>query len=339
MNKSSLAILVLLLSYSINIVAQENNKTNGCEDTSSSFSFLKKNDPILNHIEIISTNDNYISIDVPNGLDSRSKKEFALLLQKFQSNLQKLESKLPEYEFYSIEYVDGVLLEISEVIGKEVYQLSNDSILNDIKHSNTCTLRGGSNKIVILFSEIGELLDDQLSIDINEANSSLLDKRSKIKRGIIPNLETYRYDAKSKSSNANKANYLEIAFLADFDFNGTYLRDRFFYDLRLTPYININKIPRLYFGITLSTFYSFSTQTQEQVTTGFLGPSFGFKESNGSFSQIEFLWKGPDDDNLLNNTNTKLGVSFRRNNINYGFDWYDLLSDDQIRALSIGFSF
>jgi len=334
MKKSSLAILLLLLSYSINIVGQNNNKT-----VFKAGVITLKNDPLINHIEIISTNENFISINVPSGLNFLSNNELRTLISRFQSSLQKLESKLPEYEFYSIEYVDDVLLEISEVIGKEVYQLSNDSINNSIKHSNTCTIHRGYNKIVILFSDIEELLDAQLTKDINEGLTFLLDKRSQIRRGYIPILQTYSYDAKNKSSNAIKDDFLEIGLLSGLEFNGTYLQNRFFYKFKFSLHFNTNILPRLYFGVAATPLYSFSTQTQEQITTIFIGPALGIKGVKIPYSQIEFLWKTMDNNDVLKDTNYKLGISTRRNNINFGFDWYDIASSDQIFALSLGFSF
>ena len=125
----------------------------------------------------------------------------------------------------------------------------------------------------------------------------------------------------------------------DLEFNGTYFRDRFFYEYKIVPQLHISKLPRLYFGFAVVSYYSFSTQTQEQVTAGFIGPNLGFKKFSSSYSQVEFLWKIDDNNNILGTTNTKLGISNRRNNINLGIAWYDLLSSDQIFALSIGFSF
>ena len=121
-------------------------------------------------------------------------------------------------------------------------------------------------------------------------------------------MDTYRYDAKSKSSNANADDYFEIGFISDFEFNATYVKEKFLYNMPVDLYFNINKAPNLYFGFSLCPLISFSTDLNKQIAAGFLGPSLGFKASDGSFGQIKFLWKSNDSDGLLEGTNTKFSI-------------------------------
>lgn len=322
MNKLTLVTLILLLSFSSHLVSQ--------------ISTAKKT-AVLSHLEIISTNDNFISIHTPGGLNSNTIKDIKESLQSFRSHLDNFESKLPDYEFYSIDYVDGIKLEISEVIGKEIYQLSDDDKIN-IKSSNTFTLTTGKNKVIVLFSDIEELRDEQLIIDIDEASTALLNKKKKIRKGLIQSLDTYRYDSKKKSSNAIENESTIISFRADLEFNGTYVRERFFYDFKTPIYIGINKLPKYYLGAIFNYMHFFSTSLEEQITTTFTGVGIGRESNRNTFGQVYFLWKTTGSD-LFGNTKTKLGISEKRKKINYGVDWYNPFQDDSFLALSVGYSF
>jgi hypothetical protein len=328
MKKSTLATLTLLCIISHSLVAQIEVSNNS-----------KKSGPLLNHMEIISTNDNFVSIFIPDGINSKSVTEISKSFSNFKSNIENFESKLPDYEFYSIEYVEGIKLEISEVIGKEIYQLNNGDDDNSIKNSNTFTLLAGKNKLVILFSELDELLDPQLATDISDAMNSLLDNKNKIIRGVIPSQEVYKYDAKKQSLNAVKDDYFEISIIPEFEFNATYVQNQFYYNPSFSVYLATNKLPNIYIGFSIDALLTYSSELNKQQNTRFIGPGIAFKHSAKSFTQLEYQWKTRDEYDLLSNTNTKLSISRRIKNFNFGIDIYDVFKSDNNFAISAGFSF
>ena len=338
MKKLSMIIVTIFFCYN-NAVGQEVQKSEDAfKSGNTTLSLLRKSDELPKYIEVYVRTDNFVSIHVPDGLDYGSRYDLIQSLEEFRQNLRRYESKLPEYDFYSIEYVDGIKLEITEVVGKEIYRLNN-SDSTYIQSSNTCTLRSGGNEIVILFSEIEELLDDRLIEDINSATTSLLEKEKEIRRGVIAKLGTYRYDAKTGISNASTAQKLRIGLGIDFQFNGTYVNDRFFYDFWTNLYINVSKWPNLYLGVAINPLYTFSVPLDEQITDGFFGPSIGYKDKGGSFNQFGFLWKAADRNSEIDNIVTKIYVKRRVGNLNLGYDVYNIFRRNQQFALSIGFTF
>jgi len=339
MNKLSLILIAIFFcsTYS-NGQVKEPKSESAFKSNNTTLSILKRPDELPKYIEVFTRTDNFVTIYFSEGLDYNSSYDISQMLLKFQENLQRYESKLPDYDFYAIHYIDGIKLEIAEVVGKEIYRL-NSADSTYIQNSNTCTLMSGGNEIVILFSEIEELMDDCLIDDVSSATTSLLGKEKEIRRGVIPKLGTYRYDAKTGTSNANSPKKLTLGLGSDVQFNGTYFNERYFNDFWFNIYVNVSKWPNLYFGVATNQLYSFSVPLDEQLTTGFIGPSVGYKHKGGSFDQIGFLWKVDGGNSQLDNISTKFYGARRVGNVNFGFSLYNAFRSNQQFALSVGFTF
>lgn len=94
------------------------------------------------------------------------------LIYDFHSNFKKVYNDIPDFDFYTVKYIQNKKLIIDEVTGRETYAINEDDELKYTK-SNSCKLIGKNVIISIEFDDKKELLDSTLIRDIEEAAKSI----------------------------------------------------------------------------------------------------------------------------------------------------------------------
>ncbi|MCF8298504.1 MAG: hypothetical protein K9J13_13230 [Saprospiraceae bacterium] len=139
---------------------------------------------------------------------------------KFLKLFEVLESKLPDYDYYSIEYEYGKSLKVNRLINEEVFYVMEDNNLNIRNYKSKLLIKGYDYLVSIEFSELSQLKDSTIQPTINTSIGILT------KKSIYPVTIKYNYnnDTLTKpSDHFKKAGYIfeDIGMYLGFQFGFT----------------------------------------------------------------------------------------------------------------------
>ena len=159
-NRTIKTIMILLMTYSISSGQNFENDL--------LYSPRYSKDSLI----IIRDYGHKISMTWPANKNVKKKVNWQELLSSFQRDLELVIEDFPAFEFYRIAYYKDKNLVIDEVVGREIYIVSDENALNNIK-SNIAILRDDKVTLTIEFNNSSELLDASIHQELSEAISKV----------------------------------------------------------------------------------------------------------------------------------------------------------------------
>lgn len=237
------------------------------------------------------------------------------LLDDFQSDFRKVSTNIPEYNFYSISYIQNKNLVVDEVRGKETYTVNETDGMNYVK-SNLCVLHGKNLKLSIEFNDKEELLQSSIRDEIGAAIEQV--KNKFILSSISPERNYFSVSSSSMLPNPKP----KLKFFIPLGAGIGLLKNQPYVELR--PGLGLMQDKQYYFALNwnLMTQYNGLKEKTEYdsyvgLTIGTIGAGFAtevaFRVNNGIEANDGIYFRG--------------GFNYRtRSGIKVGVDYY--LSED-----------
>ena len=247
------------------------------------------------------------------------------LLDAFQSDLSKVISDIPEYEFYEINYWKNNKLIVDEVTGREIYTVNADQGIDNLK-TNMCLLRNNKVQLSIEFTDKSELLHPSLKQELASAISS-------IKKVARSSPERHYYSAITKSKIPIPKRKTEVFFPAGF--RAGFVLDQPHIDVRAGVGLKIGQQDFVSLKWNLMT--SFNSISQSTDYDHFLSVTFG---NLGHGFRIEWGIKVIDGDtSAFRDLLLRSHAGYKtRSGLIFGVDYYlrDRGEDDALSRIVFG---